>query len=181
MSLSGVLTALIEYVGQVLVDDCGRPTPRVLRYHGVMPHDCCTDDGFLVGSWERLYPSTSFPNQTATGAVPCPGIPVAVLNLRYVVCWPVPPVSENGVTLIDDAWDAQAAMLADVADCVTRGLMRALCAPPPVTDPLATALMLAVGRDRLRLIEATPIPAQGGCAGVQWRLYSGVALPPEGS
>lgn len=178
MSLSGVLTALLNYAGDVLVNDCGRPAPRVLRYHGIMPHDCCADPGFLVGSWEREYASSTFPNAGATNPAPCPGTPVTILILRYVVCWPVPKVSQSGVTLMDDGWDERAAVLADVADCMSRAFMRLQCGPPAADDEYAVALMAATGRERLRLIEATPIAALGGCAGVQWRLYAGVAQGP---
>lgn len=154
-------TALAEFVGDVLVNDCGRPVPdRVLRYHGTLPNDCCTDNGVLAVSWNTITPQ----------GTECSAFPQAEVRLRYVVCWPVAEVDERGVTVDDATWDQRAAMLADVADCVTRGLLGLSCSDD---DPLAQAVAAAtVGR--IRFLAAEPITPQGGCAGVQWRLTAGV-------
>lgn len=170
MSLANVETALLNYVGDVLVNTCDRPVPdRVLRYHGTLPHDCCTPNGFLVSSWERRYRSARFPN--ATPEANCQGVPVGIVVLRYVVCWPLPEVGTDGVRPIDDSWDDQAAMLASVADCVEASLVRLGCGGV-VTDELAQAVVSLTGREGIRYIETTPIVPLGGCAGVQWRLYA---------
>jgi hypothetical protein len=159
MSLAAVETALAEFVGDVLVNDCGRPVPdRVLRYHGTLPHDCCTEDGFLVVSWNVLTPQG--------GTDQCAGWPQAELRVRYVVCWPTVDVSPSGVEIDDAGWDEQAAMLADVAHCVTVALMSVTCDD----DPFATTLMATTVNRQLRLVATEPITPQGGCAGVQWRL-----------
>lgn len=174
MSLANVMTRVAEFVGDQLVNTCERPAPdRVLRYHGTLPHDCCSDRGFLVVNFEREYPSTQFPSPAANNATPCQGLPVAVLVVRYVVCWPLPDVDANGVRPIDDAWDAKAAVLADVADCITRAFMTLAC-KPDLTDPFVEALIEATGHEKVRLIETVPIVPLGGCAGVQWRIYCGV-------
>jgi hypothetical protein len=173
MSLSGVMTALAEYVGDSIVNDCGRPPPdRVLRYHGTLPHDCCTDNGFLAVNWQQQFLSTIFPLQATGSADNCAGRPVAEIRLRYVVCWPAPEVGTNGVVLEDERWDGAAATLAEVADGVARALLRLTCEPP--LDPLGQAVVEQAGRGWLRFIGADPILPDGTCAGVQWRLYCGV-------
>lgn len=172
MSLSSLMTAMVELVGDVLVNECGVEAPdRVLRYHGVLPDDCCSEKGTLGISWESDYPSSSFPNQNPTD--PCVGGPVALLAIRWKTCWPVPDVSPAGVRLIDDQWDAKAAVIADVADCVTRAIIRLGC-DPDLEDPFVLAVLEHTGRKQVRLIAATPVPALGGCAGVLWRLYARV-------
>jgi hypothetical protein len=177
MSLSGVLTALAEYVGDAIVNDCGRPVPdRVIRYHGTLPNDCCTDNGFLAVNWQTGFASVTFPAAATGTADPCRGLPVVEVRLRYVVCWDAPEVTQQGVTVNaeqDARWDADAAMLAEVADGVTRALLRLTCEIS--LDPLFVAVMDEVGpKHWLRFVAADPIVPLGGCAGVQWRLYCGV-------
>lgn len=180
MSLSGLLTAVGEYVGDTLVNECGRPAPEVLRYHGTLPNDCCTDDGVLSVSWEREQAFLKFPASSAGAAEPCPGLPMVRLIVRYVVCWPVPDVlAESGTVLDYPGWDLRAATLADVADCVTRALIRLQCSPPD--GPFADAVVAAAGRDRFRFVESTPILPGGGCAGVRWHADAGIASPSPGS
>jgi hypothetical protein len=173
MSLSGLLTAVNEYVGDVIVNDCGRPTPsRQLSYHGRLPHDCCTADGFLVTSWESGRPGN--------GDSPCGGPPVYTLTLRYVVCWSVPDADEGGVDISDaqDAtWNNDALMLADVADCVGRSLTDLTCSSAPV-DPMIAAILRLAPQRSLHYVGASPIVPLGGCAGVQWQLTAAVANGP---
>ena len=176
MSLAELETALVEFVGDALVNDCNRPVPdRVLRYHGTLPNDCCTDNGTLAISWSRLFLSSRFPSAATAPDDVCGGNMVAEVRLRYVVCWPVPEIDENGVVIIDDEWDTRAAMLADVADCVSRQLVGLSC-EPLVGDPYVDGVLAATVASGkwLRLVDVEPLPPQGGCAGVQWRLYCGV-------
>lgn len=176
MSLADVTSETVAFVADVLVNDCGRPEPdRMLTYHGVLPHDCCTEDGLLVASWSSLVLTTAFPSSGGPAA-PCAGTLAATIAVRYVVCWKVPEVSESGVVLEDTYWNATAMMLADVADCVTRAFARLQCAPPEPESPGAL-LIAATGRDRLRFVEASPIAVSGGCAGVQFRLNAGSHAP----
>lgn len=169
MSLSGLLTAVADYVADVLVNECGRPVPdRVFRYHGRAPQDCCTDAGVLDVSWDRLFPSTSFPT-AAGGSEPCPGAPVTPLTVRYTVCWPVPELQPTVLNVDFAGYDALAAELADVADCVSRWLLDLSC-DPFLEDPYVAAIFDHAPRGRVRLVESSPILPAGGCAGVQWRL-----------
>lgn len=170
MSLSLLLTALNEYVGDVIVNDCGRPPPsRQFSYHGRLPHDCCTADGFLVTNWES--------GRIDGGDQPCAGLPSYVVNVRYVVCWNEPEVGSGGVAVTDaqDAgWNDDALMLADVADCVARSLIALTCD----TDPLATAVVALSRKQALRYTGVSPIVPLGGCAGVQWQLSAPVRNGP---
>ena len=171
MSLSELETAIANYVGDVLVNECGVAEPeRILRYHGTLPHDCCTDDGFLVVSWERGYTTTSFPSASSGGKSPCPGRQVYTINVRYVVCWPAPEADSNGVQIIDNTWDGKASILADVADCIARALSRLECNPNR-DDPFVEAVIAQTGT-MVRYIETVPITPLGACAGVQWKLYA---------
>lgn len=169
MSLSLLLTSLNEYVGDVLVNDCGRPAPtRQLTYHGRLPHDCCTDDGFLVTSWES--------GRSEGGDQPCAGVPTYTVNVRYVVCWTSPAVGAGGVAVTDaqdTTWNNDALMLADVADCVTRSLIRLTCDD----DTLARTLVALTRKQGLRYTGVSPIVPLGGCAGVQWQLSVPVLRP----
>lgn len=159
MSLAALETALVEFIGDVLVNDCGRPVPdRVLRYHGTLPHDCCSDSGFLVVSWNVISPQG--------GGDQCAGWPQAELRVRYVTCWPTVEVDGGSIQLDDENWDENAAMLADVAHCVSLALMAITCSD----DPLAEAVVAATVNRQVRLVATEPITPQGGCAGVQWRL-----------
>lgn len=172
MSLSDLESAVLEYVGDVLVNECGRPAPdRLLRYHGVAPDDCCTTNGTLSISWEVGYPSEKFPSR---GNSQCVGAPVYTLNVRYVTCWPgLGTVTPEGYVLPDDAWDSTAAMLADAADCVSRSLMRLAC-DPISDDPLVAAILEQCLRNQFQWIETTPVRPSGLCAGVTWKMYASV-------
>lgn len=166
MSLSGLLTAIDEYVGDVLVTDLGRPSPRVLRYHGIMPHDCCDDAGFLVSSWEPMRP-------TPGSQDPCQ-FSLVTLNVRYVTCWPAADVdAQTGVVINTDQWDTPSAVFADVALAVTRALIRLGC-QPDMTDPFVAAVFAHTGRTGVIWQDTAPIPALGLCAGVQWRAVASV-------
>lgn len=179
MSLSGLETALAEFVGDSIVNDCDQPPPdRVLRYHGTLPNDCCTENGTLAVSWAMEYLSADFPNSTAANRDPCPGVPVATINLRYVICWPPLRIVPGKLILADDSWDARAARLADVADGVTRAFARLMCAPD-LADPIVAAVVQAAGRNRVRFIDVAPLPVLGLCAGVLWRVYASPATGPE--
>lgn len=183
MSSSALMTALLEYVGDVMVNECGLdPGPeRVLRYHGArgMPQDCCSEDGYLVASWAREWGSANFPNQ-ARGENGCSALPALQYELRYVVCWPVPPVSTSGVQPIDDRWDEKAAELADVADCVSRALIRLACSTV-ADDPLRDAVLEQVRCNQFTFVEAVPIDPGGSCAGVLWRVYAGLRSAEGGA
>ena len=172
MSFSGLLTALAEYVGDVLVNDCGRPIPdRVLRYHGVIPDDCCTDAGTLAVSWVIGTASSTFGTGLAAApADPCVSMPTYTVAIRYRVCWPLP---EAEGPLLDPQWDETAAMLADTADCVTRALAALACEArsPGDADPLMEAVWAMLSRRQwLRLVDVSASVPLGGCAGVVWRL-----------
>lgn len=174
MSLSALLTAVVEYAADVIVNDLGRPEPdRILRYHGNLPHDCCTDAGFLTVQWVSEYPSATFPNPSASSASPCEGTPAVELRVRYVVCWPEPETTASGV-VVSDAYDtrvdALTAVLADVADGVFRAFLRLSCPGTAAFDPAAADVLAAAAR--VRAVDATPITPSGMCAGVQWRLYA---------
>lgn len=176
MSLAALETAVVEYVADVLVNGCGRPIPDQLTlYHGgALPHACCTDNGQLSVDWAQEYPSTAFPALNTND--PCSGYLVTELWLRYVVCWPVAKTDPAGAPIFNEAFftdcNAAAVMLANVADCVARALSVLECDPTALAG-LALAARNAAGR-RTRYMGAQPIRPQGGCAGVQWRLYSGV-------
>lgn len=173
MSLSALLTATVEYVGDTLVNDCGRPVPtKVMRYHGTMPDACCTADGVLSISWSSGFASQKFPSRSSDG---CTGPPVYMLEVRYVTCWAgIPDPSPQGIILPDDTWDDDAAMLADVADCVGRALMRLSCAPD-LEDPFVAAIFAETPSRQVQYVDATPIRPSGLCAGVTWKLYAAVA------
>lgn len=175
MSASELLTAWAELVSDSVVNDGCQPVPeKVLRYHGTMPHDCCSDAGFVVASWEQEYPSNSFPNPTSTSALPCDGPLVLPLVARYVICWPLPDVGPGGIRPVDSSWDAAAARLIDTADAVARRLLTLTCGDvSEEDDPIAWSfLQLTGGKAGFRYIGATPITPNGGCAGVQWRAYA---------
>jgi hypothetical protein len=170
VSLSLLLTALNEYVGDVIANDCGRPPPsRQLSYHGRLPHDCCTDAGFLVTNWESGKPDPA--------AQPCAGLPSYVINVRYVVCWSMPEVGTSGVEITDaqdTTWNNDALMLADVADCVARALIGLTC----TDDPFASMVIALSRKQGLRYTGVSPIVPLGGCAGVQWQLDAPVRSGP---
>lgn len=171
MSLSALLTTVAEYVGQVLVDDCDRPAPdRVLRYFGTdgLPSSCCTENGVLSVAWE--------PSSRGRSDEPCPPPPSYLLAIYYDVCWKLPDASAvAGIEIVDDDWDATAAMLADVADCVARGLNRLKCDNPPVgTKAQAVLAELRGGpgaaQSSWSYAGVTP-KILGSCARLVWRVY----------
>ena len=141
-----------------------------LSYHGRLPHDCCTDDGFLVTSWES--------GRTEGGAPPCAGIPSYTITIRYVVCWSVPEAGEAGVDISDGqdtTWNNDALMLADVADCVSRALVGITCL---AADDFADAIVAQIRPQSLSFTGVSPIVPLGGCAGVQWQLNAAVRNGP---
>lgn len=179
MSLSGVMTALAEYVGDELVNTCDRPAPdRVLRYFGTagLPQDCCTEKGVLSVSWSRGAASKNFPQESRE--VPCPGKPLYTLEVRYDVCWPVPNVDANGIDIIDDAWDELAAVLSDVADCVARALLRISCRDQQTEK--GAALIEALHCNDFVYRDVVP-QIGGGCARLTWTVLSGVRLESAAS
>lgn len=173
MSLSGMLTALVEYTADVIVNDCGRPVPtKVMRYHGTMPDACCTDDGVLSISWSNGYPSKDFPSRATD---PCTGPPVYSIEVRYVTCWAGIDPSPEGVILPDDRWDTDAAILADLADCVNRGYLRLSCGNPDMDDPFIAAVFAQTLRNHVRWYDTTIVRPSGLCAGITWKLYAAIA------
>jgi len=177
MTLAAALTAYAELLADVLVNDCDASMPtRILRYHGGhVPEDIGCSDGLLSVWWEDpLEPLT-------LGREPCPGFPQVVLAARWAVCWKLADVDADGVTLFDDTWDLDAAVLADAAECVARALMRLACVVDP-TDVKALALLaLTMGRPPVLFISATPSPPSGGVATVEWRVRVGLRAETSGS
>lgn len=185
MSLPGLLTAYAEFIGDTLVNDCGRPVPdRVLRYHTRAPDDLCSEAGSLAVWWDTGTPTVDFPVSAAGRTGPsCARMPMVTLHARYVVCWPAPEDTGDGsqpVLLLDTEWDATAGMLAGVADCVSRYLMRLGCgasrAEQPAT-PAGRALMAQVARESFRFVGASPTIPGGTCAGVEWDCYAAPTAP----
>lgn len=180
MSLATLETALVEYVADVLVNDCGRPVPdHVLRYHDELPHYCCTDNGVLAINWTIETMVGTFPNGAQRD--PCAGMPQATLNIKYVVCWPALEMIDGAVVMNVEEWDERAAMLADVADCVSRALVALRCgAQHEPVDEYVQAVLDESGR-RVLFVDATPMPIRGLCTGVRWRLYAQPLTPPAAS
>lgn len=176
MSLSALLTAVVEYVGDELVNTCDRPAPgRVLRYFGTagLPQDLgCDSDGVLSISFDRGYPSEAFPADSSSRPPSCTAFPVYVVAIRYDVCWTEPEIDPDGITLIDDTWDADAAMLSDVADCIARALIHLTCGT--ATSEKAQAVVDAArGCDKgLAYKEVVP-SVGGGAARIVWRMFLG--------
>lgn len=176
MSLATLMTALVEYAADVIQNDCDRPAPdRVLRYHNDLPHFCCTDNGVVSISWANLYGSQSFPANNQGD--PCGAMLVTTIALKYLWCYPVVDRRSWATDENFALFDERAAVLADVAECVTRGLLTLSC-DPDLGDPYVAAVVAAAGQKRVRLIEAAPLAVLGGCTGVRWRLYAGVREPP---
>lgn len=180
MSLANTMTALVEYVGDRLVNECGRPIPsRVLRYHGTLPADCCTDEGDLSVSWADGIASDVFPTGRNASAVPCAQRTIYTLTVRYRVCTPIPPVDSAGVEVsdpLDARYDLFAAMLADTADCIADALIQLSC---PVVDPDQYEGAVTDAVQSILFRDATPILPAGGCAGLLWRVY--VSPKPAGA
>lgn len=179
MSVSKLETAVLELVGDRLVNQCGRPIPdRVLRYHGTvgLPEDCCTANGVLSITWERAWPTNAFPGSSAQKGTPCPGYPVLLLVIRYVVCWPAAEVTQQSIVLDDTTWDAEAAMLADTEDCIARTLMRLSC-DTNSADAFEQAVLAATAKNGFAYSESLPTGPKGGCAGIIWKAYASVKAP----
>lgn len=184
MSLSALMGALVEYVGDALVNDCGVEAPdRILLYHsGNVPADCCTDAGTLVVSWSTGFASQDFPAAiSGARADPCAARPVYTITIHYRRCWPVPNVDSEGVEVspVQDAvYNAAAALFADVSECVTRALLRLNCrSGNVVVDAEVVDLQRAIldqvsGAGWLRFVDTSPTVPSGGCAGVLWRLHA---------
>jgi hypothetical protein len=180
MSLAGLETAVVEYVGDRLVNDVGRPVPdRLVRYHGPLPHDCCTDNGFLAIHWtDGRANAGGVGSSAADRDDPCVQRPFVTLVVRYVICWPDPPTVQ-GVPAPDDVYfatvDQKAAMLADVEDGITRALVGLGCGLHSGVglDPYMLAVAAQSVRRSVRFVDAAPIVPLGKCAGVQWRLHVG--------
>lgn len=180
MSLSSLMNGVVEYVADALVNDVGRPVPdRILRYHGALPHDCCTDNGFLAVHWDGGRAVTGGTASSASDKNdPCVQKPMVTLVVRYVVCWPEPPLDAEGLPYIDTTYDVtvneKAGMLADVEDGIVRALVGLGCALNSQTtgDPaiVETIRRTSAGRS-LRFADAAPILPSGKCAGVLWRLH----------
>lgn len=165
--LAEVLTAYAEFVGDRLVNVCGQAVPgRVLRYHGHAPPEDldCSGNGYLAVWWEGPALVPKDPRS------PCPGPLPVTLAAKYVVCWPIAEVDASGITLFDDGWDALAATLADVAECIAGTLAGLTCddSPPSDADEFEVALLGAVRQPRF--LGVTPTGAGGGSAGLVWRL-----------
>lgn len=176
MSLSGLETAVLDYVADAIEAARGIPLDRTLRYHGrALPEDCCTENGTLSISTVNEYHSPRWPVFVGLGSGPHGAGPPAVeLHLRFVTCWPVPEVEGSEVAIDDDEWDTRAAALAEVADAGSRALLRVSCASAgPAAD-----IRAETGCVKFRWLDCTPTGPGGGCAGWQWRCVAAVASGP---
>lgn len=190
MSLAGLMTALVEYVDDRLLNDVGVQTERRLSYHGdKLPADCCTEGGTLALLWAEGRTGDSFPATSASARVdPCAKLHMVTFDLRYLRCTPNVEVTPQGVTVneyYDSLWNAYGLLLADVGDGVARALTALQClaaTPHRPTDPSLDTLEVAVLSNlarlgSLRLRDWSPIVPDGGCAGVRWRVD--VAATPQ--
>lgn len=161
--LSGALTAYAEYIADVITNECGRPVPaRLLRYHGhAVPEDLGCDTGVLSVWWNQLRPQ---------GSADCATPLETTLYARYVTCWKILDITREGKTILDDAkQDGDAAVLADVADCVSRALIRLDCAPAADdSETMRSLRAFALSGGKLPFLSGRPIGADGGIAGVEW-------------
>ncbi len=180
MAVAGFLTAVAEFVGDRLVNACGQPAPgRVVRYFGhAIPDDYGCDDAGLLSVW------WSGP-LTQSGATPCSGPPHVEVVARWTKCWKLPEPNGTGQTLYYAEWDADAAVLVDVAECVAREFIALFCAKRPPTvedDPFGYAVVsYQMGSNSGKFTSANPVGPLGGIAGVEWRIAMDVREPPEGS
>lgn len=190
MSLSGLMTALVEYVDDRLLNDVGVETERRLSYHGqVLPADCCTEGGTLALLWNEGRSGDTFPASSAAARTdPCAKLHMVTFDLRYLRCTPKVEVTPAGVTVnehYDSLWNAYALHMADVADGVARALtaLQCLATTPhrpadPTLDGFELAVLSHVARlGSLRLRDWSIIVPDGGCAGVHWRVD--VAASPQ--
>lgn len=148
MSLAGLESAVLQLVVDAL-EDCGFDAPdQAIRHHGNLPTipGCCTEPGVLACSWAEA---------------PTPGEceqPGWALEIRWSTCWP-----EETNPISYPSRDATSARIADVAECVLAALNAAVCKWGPNSSLFPYARSVKLGR-------TTPIPADGKCAGVVWRL-----------
>lgn len=176
---------MLDYVADVIVNDCTRPNPAyIFRYHGrKLPEVSMTipPDGILSIAWDQEYSSNQFPATAALRPDVIVTIPVSVLVVRYVVCWAQPKAKGDGnlnfTEALRDTWDADSAMLADVADVVMRALTRLNCDDGIKDDEQSTGSLIDAGCHKFRFKEANPIGPEGGQAGVEWRSYVNVRTP----
>lgn len=168
MGLAAIEAKLLEYVGLVMVEQCGRPEPaHVLRYQGTLADQCCPEEGVLSAHWEGDKPKDPRGQQKDQSC-----LLVAPIALRYVTCWHLP----NDPRAITDAeyvrWDTDAAALADLAHCVSLALCRLGCSP--VRDPLFADVLGDTGCQEVKFTGAEPAGAgatlSAGCAGVVWKV-----------
>lgn len=186
--LSELLTGYANLIGDVIVNRLGLtvlsvgqevplPAPRVLRYHGhAPPDDLECGDGILSVWWESIAPKDT--------RDPCTGPPVIGLAARYGVCWTLADADEGGITLYDDAWDRDAALLAEIAEGVGRALFRLTCGGSgnqPTGDAQYDALVPLLLQPRY--ISTAPTGATSNSAGVIWRIQTGLRAetPTQGS
>lgn len=170
-----MLTAYANIISQVMVrecvDDIDETKLRVLRYHGhAIPEDVtCTGDGVLCVWWENILPKST--------TTPCPAFPVVVLHAKWYTCWKEATVTGNKMTVHYDDNDADAARLAEIAECVTRRLMDIAClsgvnAVDEDDDPQAHAFLTLA--DKPAFLDCTPGGASGGAASLHWRVRTGI-------
>lgn len=167
MTLAAALTAYAELVGDVLVNDLEQPEPRVLRYHGhAPPAEVQCGDGILSVWW-----APSLTPKVSSGD--CQGFPVATLHARYVICWKLAEANNDGITLFDASWDRDAALLAEIAEAVTRVLLRLNCPAGEVTDEEKALRALATS-GRVTFVQCVPVGALSDTAGVEWVVELGL-------
>ena len=183
MALPDVLLLYAQIIADQIINECDLEPPidetkfRLLRYHGhAIPEDIqCTPDGILSVWWENITPKA--------GNTPCPVFPVATLNAKYVTCWKQADVNGKSITVHYDQNDADAERLAWIAECVTRRLLTLVCSEAGQIDPDEWPLdyeflMMA---NKPSFLGATPTGAQGGAAGITWRIQVGLLdrVPPS--
>lgn len=174
MSLPDALLLYAQIIADQIINECELDPPideakfRLVRYHGhAIPEDVqCTPDGTLSAWWENITPKPG---------TECP-FPVAALNAKYVTCWKQADVTGKPPTMkvFYDQNDADADRLAWIAECVTRRLLTLVCAKTfdPDGMPLDHEFMQMANKPVF--LGATPTGAQGGAAGITWRMQIGL-------
>lgn len=175
MSLPDALLLYAQIIADQIINECELDPPidetkfRLVRYHGhAIPEDVqCTPDGMLSAWWENITP------KPGTGSCP---FPVATLNAKYVTCWKQADVSAKSITVHYDQNDADADRLAWIAECVTRRLLTLVCSEANQFDPDADPLdyQFLQMTNKPVFLGATPTGAQGGAAGIAWRVQVGL-------
>lgn len=179
MSLSALATAVVDYVADVIVNDCAQPSPRwIMRYHGKrLPEIAMVipPEGILFVSEEQEYTTAQFPVPAAMRPDVIVSEPVTLLTIRYVVCWPQPKMKGDGNLIftqeLRDDWDTISATLMDVGDVVQRALMNLNCKREVPDDEADLAALIERSCHGVRFRETTPIDPQGALAGVMWQSY----------